>query len=498
MITLRFRLIIVFISISILLLTLPLSAQVNPPVKNYPLKKLSGMPSSEYAMFSTWTATGTTTSHVTYVVANYEKQRYELKQFKLTGTGTLIKLNNDLHTSKGWVGECHSIWIANSGAPAGSGTVMVFIPANRDAEGTAMDFYMVGVDPATGQQVIPKKSIFKFKAPAGQAIHDGQVRVKRRGNIISVVIAISLDRKATPYNYSFAGKLYYLELNIAGYLRGQAKMVKVPNGGILQQFSLATPAHNGRGWIVPIYHTRMKTYTDSQGTGTRPFGSSLYILTATGTSFSSTKLKMRRIFSDSQGEYYTFRNSMFLPPVDIEAPPDVGVTKVKGITLDLFFVHRNMVPESQVKLDYFNSIYSIVPINARGKKAGSVTNVDIPKWDHQLTYDPARDLITYSDGVSNIVPSKDGRLYVSQARFLMRGDPDITSLKDADCEQEFNLYLFDRFTGEVEHVASTKRNWIAIVFNQLIRSINGRVVVLNHVLSYVPFKWEGYFSSFKQ
>lgn len=478
-------------------------AQSKAPADDYPMKKIKLGSGGRVTALRTWAITGKKSS-VAFCTEYIESPReMKFKKFKLSHRGKASGISTLLQGIEGSIHDAGAVWISDTSntsvsfSDGGHGLLFVSYSTDETREGVVVK---VAKFDANGDLDNGFVKLLEITAPEGKDTRDADIGAAIGPNFVAVAVSFGYFNLSREMYGMDESEIYFFETDYNGNILGKMSNVPLPKGGKMNQFRAYSPAWNGKAWMVPLSNYRVRrevTNVEKNYGGPRPDGNDLFVFSAGSADTGSRKIRLKRIFKDTQDTYYTFRSLNFLP-ADLNAKAKASA-KAKGQTLTLMVAHLKTVPDEQRTMDYYTADYFAQKINRKAKREGKSVPIRIPPWDHKMPYDPDKDLWSFSDLMSHSIPLKDGRHCWAQTRST-------TLAKDTgnynfvfDEEQEYNLYAFDPESGEVELLARGAGGRPGNYRRTVVRRFNNRVSVLN---SFQPrerdkYPYEILFSSFK-
>jgi hypothetical protein len=464
----------------IYLVTSPVSAQKgHPPAWVYNIKKINiqGL-DSPYGL-QDWIVTGEKSSVGFLADFNQNTETTSFISFRVNqrgkSRGSAVPILSGIPNMRGYL---DALWIEpneSSPHPGGeNGYGLVFVAYLED-EGLKNAVLAVAKFDADGQRTTAFNTLMRVTAPEGEIIVVTQSIATGREGAVGLVFSLIFMDETNPY-YTFTGsKSWFAEVDLDGKPLSSTpaveafKEISLPNKGRKQYAICGTPAWNGSRWLIPFCITYLNNV---------PHGSYYYqvilredLAVAIGMK-GSEKLSVKRILGRNDETRINSYRFFFLPREITTAQP----TGKLGDDLDLFYQHFSAIPYEEIKLDSANYDYGIQRINGKGKKVGPGVVVELPKWNHQLIYNPTFPLIDNVERVSSPILDSEGKVLIACTRSLKRR----IATSTLEYEQEFSLYNVDRLNGNVTLRAISHPGVDAFFSeNPILGWLNGKLTVIN-------------------
>jgi hypothetical protein len=458
-------------------------AQGAPDLRPYPQKRVILPGAGDAWGVLEWHITGKKTSIVYIMTFDSTNTTCKIVGYKLSAQGVAGSPFTVLPSFTGYVYSAKTVWFDSAGGPAetpAGAAGLLFVSQLVDLTTYKTVISAVDVD-ADGKPIGSFRKIMEKTPPADERFAGASISASTGPESVSLILGFVNVRLAPNFAGVFSSKAYYLQTDLNGLQLGGMSEVPLPGAGNLNICTFGSPYWTGSGWMMPAYNTKMQVFTEpTYGySGTRSVGNELYIYTFGGSAGApAVNFKRRLLYKDNQkDETWSFRNATFL---DLSENARPGAKKTKK-TLTLFFGHKNTIPREQITLDRYTMDYYFVPIDLRGKRAGSSIKVDIPQWQHEMTYNPDMFIYAYTNAVSNLLPSSNGRFYLAQNRStLMAEYVSAPAYYVYDCEYELSLYELDPGTGDVELIAQAAGDTPPSSYDApILRWFNNKPAVLN-------------------
>jgi hypothetical protein len=463
------------------LVAAPLSAQnSHPPAWVYNIKKINMRGFDATYQLQDWIVTGKRSSVGFLSDYNQDNETSAFVSIRIdqrgNSRGSAAPILTGIHNTRNGL---DALWIESQGdspSPGGESNYgLAFVAYTEDADGKNAVLAVAKFD-ADGQRITAFNTLKSVTAPAGDKIFYADCTATRREGTVGLTFSIVFHDGSKPsYYYFTSSQAWFAEVDLDGKplaspTAGDAfKEILLPNGGRKQLSLSAAPAWNGSRWIIPF---RITYFTDIQS-GPNTYQNVLKedVSMAIGRK-GAKKIQTKRLFGHTNPDWVFSYRFFFLPRESIASRP----TSKVGDDLDLFYQQGQDIPFNEIELDYCNYIYGIERVNGKGRRVGAEVIVEIPKWNHQLIYDPAFPLYNSNERVSSAIPDGEGEILIACTRSLER----MTAPSTFEYEQELCLYNIDRTNGKVT-LRAIGHPGINAFFSQNPRLdwLNGKLTVIN-------------------
>jgi hypothetical protein len=414
-----------------------------------PLKKISipGEGSHTY-LLNQFIAAGKKQS-ILYAVDRNAREEYELFSFKVNKRGNITKFTDTINLGEGMAYHPKAVFIDRSKVSAPAGKIkedqyIILFYFFHEARYAKVSFYSEVFD-INGKQIRGPYKYFEIEPSSGFGIENPFVRASVGPKSVAVVLYMDEDDMSYKYPLFMKTRIFFAEFDFDGEMLGNQLEVKLPNNCKNQNYDTGAAVYNGKGWLFPAEGFFFKTdYFPNNYASNTPTGGHLGIVAVKG-KIGKRKVKYRRLFTDMVPD----NSIIFSQPVILPDKSVFGATPAKAKDLWLLYRHVLYIPEESMKLEGYTVYFGMIPINSRGKKSGKAVAVDIPEWDHTITYDPAKEIYNHLEYFSRPFQMDNGKWLIFYSRSLVMWNPTKYDVVNTDDEQLISLYEIDT-TGNVQ------------------------------------------------
>ena len=413
-----------------------------------------------------------------YYVSSYDDDTDELYSVTINHRGRVTSLSNKL-----WEGPYDSrlaikaAWLPGAGDGEGIGLLAVL----RSNGGDDCILEQARFD-SDGIMTDNFSEVFSGDVKASQKSWSGTVGIGDGADGRAGVCAAAIFRSPTGGDEGISSAVLFYETGADGAMPsaetipGNMKMVNIPGGENMQEVYASNPFWTGSRWLFPMVVNKCEAYVDSEGKNRfRTLSNSLYIGRVDKNRNSLKTPRLRKLTSDTNATYNSYRHIQFLPLEQASAPG-------KKPAYRLVYSHRATLDPEDQQYGWYELEIASQPIDAKGRSAGQPTMLNLPAWNHARSFDSDDWWSSSFTTPSLLTPMSTGEYALGLTRSIHWVLPD----DSYNYENKLELYAVNLVTGEVRELASTNPGddyMFDAVFNIV---LGGKIVTINTCYRFNP------------